>query len=70
LAKAILKIKPAYKSGEIKRFVDSRKTAVIIPVIVEPIKVGIALCIVPIEIKHVTIAIQVLPDRAIVQNII
>ena len=60
---------PASYDGEIKRVADGGKTPVVIPVILEPIEIGIALRIVPVETNHIAVAIRVPPDRAIVQNI-
>ena len=43
---------------------DSRETAVVIPVIVEVVEIEIAFRSIPVEIRDITIAIPVLPDGA------
>ena len=55
--------------GEMKRFANSRKPTVVVPPVVNPVQVEVALRAVPVEIRAVAVAIRVLLDRAIVRNI-
>ncbi len=52
-----------------KRFADNRETTIVIPPVVDPVQVQIALRTVPVEVRAVAVAIRVLPDRTIVRNI-
>ena len=51
-------------------FADGRETPVSIPIVLEPDEVQVALRIVPVKIRHVAVAIAVLPDRTNEQDII
>lgn len=69
VSRAQIRENPASYDGEIKRVADGRETPAVIPVILEPIEIGVALRIVPVETNRVAVAIRVLPDRTIVRNI-
>lgn len=55
--------------GETKKVANGSKTAIVIPSVVDPIEIQIALGIVPVEIRAVAIAIRILPDRTIARDI-
>lgn len=47
------------------KLADSKKTVIVIPVVVKPIEVEVTLGVVPVEVGHVTITIRVNPGRAV-----
>ena len=48
-----------------KRLANGQKTTVLIPVIVEPVEVEVTLRAIPVEVRHVTIAVGINPRRAV-----
>lgn len=61
--KAIL---PRSSRGREKRVADDEEPVVLVPVVVDPVQVQVALRSVLVEIRDVAVAIQVLPDGAVV----
>ena len=51
------------------RVANGEKATIAIPIVVEPIQVQVALGIVPVEIRHIAVAID-LRDRALVESAI
>ena len=52
-----------------KRISDCGETAVLVPPVLSPVQVQVAIRTVPVQIGHIAVAIRVAPDRN-VQNII
>lgn len=48
--------------GEMKRFAHSREPTVVVPPVVNPVQVQVALRTVPVEVRAVAVAVRVLPD--------
>ena len=53
-----------------KRISDSEETTMLVPVILEPIEIELALAIPLVEIRNVPVAVRVPPPRTNMQNII
>ena len=45
-----------------KRVADGSETTDVVPVIVDPVQVQLAVRIVPVEVRDVPVAVRVLPD--------
>ena len=45
-----------------KRFANGNEPAVLVPVILKPIKIQVALVAVPVQIRDVAVTVRVLPD--------
>ncbi len=52
-----------------KRIANRSKAIVLVPLVLKPTEVQVALGVIPVEVRNVPIAVRVLPDRANVQNI-
>ncbi len=52
-----------------KQIANRSKAIVLVPLVLEPIEVQVALGAIPVEVRDVPVAVRVLPDRANVQNI-
>ncbi len=50
---------------KMKRVADGEETAVLIPVVVAPVQVEVALRAVPVEVGHVAVAVRIDPGRAV-----
>ena len=48
---------------ENKKLADTKEAIMIIPVIIKPIEVKLTLVAIHVQIRHVTIAISIAPDR-------
>lgn len=44
-----------------RRISDGRETAVVIPVVLDPVEVRVAVRVVPVEVDHVVVAVRVAP---------
>lgn len=49
-----------------KRIADSTETANLVPVVLDPVQVQVAVRTVPVEIRDAAVTIQVLPDGAVI----
>ena len=56
-------------TGEIVKVANSEEAIVRIPVIIPPIEVEVPVGIVPVEVRHITVTVD-LRDRAIVRSAI
>ena len=52
-----------------KRVSDGRESVYLVPVVLDPVEVQVALRTVPVEVRNVAVAVPVLPDGTSVQNI-
>lgn len=47
-----------------KKIADRRETVVLVPVVLDPVQVQVALVVPVVEVRHVPVAVRVLPDGA------
>ena len=57
------------RRGKIKRISDGREPVYLVPVVLGPVQVQVALRTVPVEARNVAVAIPVLPDGTNVQSV-
>lgn len=53
-----------------KRVSDGREPIDLVPVVLDPVQVQVALRAVPVEVRNVAVAVPVLPNGTSVQNIV
>ena len=53
-----------------KRVSDGRESVDLVPVVLDPVQIQIALRAVPVEVRNIAVAVPVLPDGTNMQSIV
>ncbi len=59
----IIKRKLRAKRSKMKRIANGDEPTVLIPSVIKPVEVQVALRTTPIEVRAITVAVTILPDR-------